>query len=61
MKRLLGLFTAIKAATMIVTMDTRIVQSRTAELYIDRMTAEATRIENEIKKNQVFIKTGGTA
>jgi hypothetical protein len=58
MKRLLGLFTAIKGAMTIVSMDTTGSAIRTSEFYMDKMTAEATKIENEIKKNVNFIKTG---
>jgi len=58
MKRILGLFTAMKGAMSIVSMDTTVTQSRTAELYFDKMTSDITKVENEIKKNVNFIKTG---
>jgi hypothetical protein len=59
MKVILGLFTAMKGAMDIVTMDTSLFPDlRSAELYFDRMTSEVTRIENEIKKGVQFIKSG---
>ncbi len=58
MKRILGLFTAMKGAMSIVAMDTRGAQLRDSELYFDKMTSEVTKIEAEIKKNINFIKMG---
>ena len=47
MKRILGMFVAMKGAMTIVSMDTRVTQSRTAELYFDKMTSEVTKIEQK--------------
>jgi hypothetical protein len=58
MKRILGLFTAMKGAMDICLMDTTGAQTRITELYFDKMTSEVTKIENEIKKNVNFIHTG---
>jgi hypothetical protein len=58
MKLLLGQFVAMKAAMTIVAMDTSGAQMRTSELYFDKMTADVTRIENEIKQGVRLIKTG---
>lgn len=58
MKRILGLFTAMKGAMIIVSMDTSGALIRTSELYFDKMTSEVAKIEKEIKENVIFIKTG---